>query len=153
MARDNINDIVVFLAVARERSFTRAAAKLGMTQSALSHIVRGLEERIGVRLLTRTTTPGPRAAHTGTYNRAGNRLTEGSTISGDPGNGTATTAYDPLDRLTAYSLPGIRTIGSTFDAVPNRTSLVTDGTPVTTTFDAANRPTSGGSWAVPAGAL
>ena len=96
------------------------------------------------RLLTRTTTPGPRAAHTGTYNRAGNRLTEGSTISGDPGNGTATTAYDPLDRLTAYSLPGIRTIGSTFDAVPNRTSLVTDGTPVTTTFDAANRPTSGG---------
>ena len=55
MARDNINDILVFLAVARERSFTRAAAKLGMTQSALSHIIRGLEERLGVRLLTRTT--------------------------------------------------------------------------------------------------
>ncbi|MET0322144.1 MAG: LysR family transcriptional regulator, partial [Duganella sp.] len=55
MARDNINDILVFLAVARERSFTRAAAKLGMTQSALSHIVRGLETRMGVRLLTRTT--------------------------------------------------------------------------------------------------
>lgn len=55
MARDNINDILVFLAVARERSFTRAAAKLGMTQSALSHTVRALEERLGVRLLTRTT--------------------------------------------------------------------------------------------------
>jgi DNA-binding transcriptional LysR family regulator len=55
MARDNINDILVFFAVARERSFTRAAAKLGMTQSALSHIIRGLETRLGVRLLTRTT--------------------------------------------------------------------------------------------------
>lgn len=55
MARDNINDILVFLAVARERSFTRAAGKLGMTQSALSHIIRGLEARLGVRLLTRTT--------------------------------------------------------------------------------------------------
>jgi DNA-binding transcriptional LysR family regulator len=55
MARENINDILVFLAVARERSFTRAAAKLGMTQSALSHIIRGLEERLGVRLLSRTT--------------------------------------------------------------------------------------------------
>ena len=55
MARDNINDILVFLAVARERSFTRAAARLGMTQSALSHIIRSLEQRLGVRLLTRTT--------------------------------------------------------------------------------------------------
>jgi DNA-binding transcriptional LysR family regulator len=55
MARDNISDILVFLAVARERSFTRAAAKLGMTQSALSHTIRALEGRLGVRLLTRTT--------------------------------------------------------------------------------------------------
>ena len=55
MARDNINDIQIFFAVARERSFTRAAARLGMTQSALSHIVRSLEARLGVRLLTRTT--------------------------------------------------------------------------------------------------
>jgi DNA-binding transcriptional LysR family regulator len=55
MARDNINDILVFLEVARERSFTRAAGKLGMTQSALSHIIRSLEARLGVRLLTRTT--------------------------------------------------------------------------------------------------
>jgi DNA-binding transcriptional LysR family regulator len=55
MARPNINDLVAFLAVARERSFTRAAAKLGVSQSALSHTVRALEERLGVRLLTRTT--------------------------------------------------------------------------------------------------
>ncbi len=55
MARDNINDMLVFFAVARERSFTRAAARLGMTQSALSHIIRSLETRLGVRLLTRTT--------------------------------------------------------------------------------------------------
>jgi len=55
MARQNVNDLVAFLAVARERSFTRAAAKLGVSQSALSHTVRGLEERLGVRLLTRTT--------------------------------------------------------------------------------------------------
>jgi DNA-binding transcriptional LysR family regulator len=55
MARDNLNDILVFFAVARERSFTRAAAQLGMTQSALSHIIRSLEARMGVRLLTRTT--------------------------------------------------------------------------------------------------
>jgi DNA-binding transcriptional LysR family regulator len=55
MARDNINDILVFFEIARERSFTRAAAKLGMTQSALSHIIRSLEARLGVRLLTRTT--------------------------------------------------------------------------------------------------
>lgn len=55
MARENINDILVFIAVARERSFTKAAAKLGMTQSAISHIMRSLETRLGVRLLTRTT--------------------------------------------------------------------------------------------------
>ena len=55
MARDNLTDILAFLAVARERSFTRAAAKLGISQSALSHTVRGLEVRLGVRLLTRTT--------------------------------------------------------------------------------------------------
>lgn len=55
MARDNINDIQAFLAVAKERSFTRAAAKLGVSQSALSHTVRALEERLGIRLLARTT--------------------------------------------------------------------------------------------------
>lgn len=55
MARQNVNDLLAFLAVAKERSFTRAAAKLGVSQSALSHTVRGLEERLGLRLLTRTT--------------------------------------------------------------------------------------------------
>ena len=55
MDRENASDLLVFLAVARERSFTRAAAKLGMSQSALSQIVRNLEERLGVRLLNRTT--------------------------------------------------------------------------------------------------
>lgn len=49
------NEIAAFLAVARERSFTRAAARLGVTPSALSHAVRGLEDRLGIRLLTRTT--------------------------------------------------------------------------------------------------
>src|SRR3954471_24103935 len=55
MARDNINDMLAFLAVAQERSFTRAAARLAMPQSALSHTIRALEARLGVRLLTRTT--------------------------------------------------------------------------------------------------
>jgi len=55
MARSNVNDLLAFLAVARERSFTRAAAQLGVSQSALSHTVRALEERLGLRLLTRTT--------------------------------------------------------------------------------------------------
>src|SRR6266850_154936 len=55
MPRENVNHLLSFLAVARERSFTRAAAKLGVSQSALSHTIRGLEERLGLRLLTRTT--------------------------------------------------------------------------------------------------
>ena len=55
MPRQNVNDLLAFLAVARERSFTRAAAKLGVSQSALSHTIRTVEERLGVRLLTRTT--------------------------------------------------------------------------------------------------
>lgn len=55
MARESINDLLVFLAVARESSFTKAAAKIGVSQSALSHTIRQLETRLGVRLLTRTT--------------------------------------------------------------------------------------------------
>jgi DNA-binding transcriptional LysR family regulator len=55
MPRQNVSDLLAFLAVAKERSFTRAAAKLGVSQSALSHAMRGLEERLGLRLLTRTT--------------------------------------------------------------------------------------------------
>ncbi len=55
MQRSNLNDLGAFLAVARERSFTKAAAKLGLSQSSLSHIIRDLETRLGIRLLTRTT--------------------------------------------------------------------------------------------------
>ncbi|KYC16653.1 hypothetical protein WM44_19625 [Citrobacter sp. AATXQ] len=55
MLRDNFNDLYYLIIVARERSFTRTAAKLGVSQSALSHAIRGLEERLDVRLLTRTT--------------------------------------------------------------------------------------------------
>lgn len=55
MARRNFNDLLAFVTVAREGSFTRAAAILGVTQSALSQTIRGLEERLQIRLLTRTT--------------------------------------------------------------------------------------------------
>jgi len=55
MSRRDTGDLIAFLAVARERSFTRAAASLGVSPSALSHTMRGLEERLGLQLLTRTT--------------------------------------------------------------------------------------------------
>src|SRR5579859_4279977 len=55
MPRQTVDDLLAFLAVARERSFTKAAAQLGVSQSALSHTIRGLETRLGLRLLTRTT--------------------------------------------------------------------------------------------------
>ena len=55
MRREDLVDLSAFMAVAEERSFTRAAAKLGTSQSALSHTIRRLETRLGVRLLTRTT--------------------------------------------------------------------------------------------------
>jgi DNA-binding transcriptional LysR family regulator len=55
MPRDMMSDLAAFLVVARERSFTRAAGQLGVSPSAISHTIRSLEERLGVRLLTRTT--------------------------------------------------------------------------------------------------
>ncbi|MDX6535581.1 MAG: hypothetical protein QOF68_3325 [Gaiellales bacterium] len=55
MPRGSLSDLIAFLAVARQRSFTKAAAQLGVSQSALSHTIRALESRLGVRLLTRTT--------------------------------------------------------------------------------------------------
>src|ERR1700727_1942451 len=55
MKRDDLNDLAAFAVVAEQGSFTRAAAQLGMSQSALSHAMKALEERLGVRLLSRTT--------------------------------------------------------------------------------------------------
>src|SRR5437879_11580366 len=55
MKRDDLYDVAAFAAVAEQGSFTRAAAELGMSQSALSHAMKALEERLGVRLLSRTT--------------------------------------------------------------------------------------------------
>src|ERR1700753_377225 len=80
MRREDLGDLLAFLTVAEERSFTRAAGKLGTSQSALSHTIRRLETRLGLRLLTRTTrsvsptqagdrllpTVGPRLAETET---------------------------------------------------------------------------------------
>jgi DNA-binding transcriptional LysR family regulator len=77
MPRTDLNDIVAFLAVARERSFTRAAAKLGVSQSALSQTLRGLEARLGLRLLTRTTrSVAPTEAGERLLRAAGPRLEE-----------------------------------------------------------------------------
>lgn len=55
MMRNELNELAAFAMVSRERSFTRAAAKLGVSQSALSHTIRGLEQRLELRLLARTT--------------------------------------------------------------------------------------------------
>jgi len=86
MRRDELGDLAAFLAVAEERSFTRAAARLGTSQSALSHTVRRLEARLGLRLLTRTTRS---VAPT----EAGERLLE-----------TLRPAFDEIDaRLAALS--------------------------------------------------
>jgi RHS repeat-associated protein len=83
-----------------------------------------------------------RAMYDWTHNRAGQILTEASTVSGDSTNGTTTYTYDPLARLSGYTRSGTTTTYG-WDKVPNRTSVqVGAGTTVTTTFDAANRPTS-----------
>jgi len=77
MRQTDLNDIMAFLAVARARSFTRAAAQLGVSQSALSQTVRGLEARLGLRLLTRTTrSVAPTEAGERLLRAAGPRLDE-----------------------------------------------------------------------------
>ncbi len=77
MPRADLNDIAAFLAVARERSFTRAASQLGVSQSALSQTIRGFEARLGVRLLTRTTrSVAPTEAGERLLREAGPRLEE-----------------------------------------------------------------------------
>ncbi len=77
MPRHELNHLLAFVAVARERSFTKAAAKLGVSQSALSHTIRGIEERLGLRLLTRTTrSVAPTQAGERLYHSLGPRFTE-----------------------------------------------------------------------------
>lgn len=77
MQRDTLSDLVAFLSVAREGSFTRAAVKLGLSQSALSHIIRGLETRMGLRPLARTTrSVAPTAAGARLLETLGPRLDE-----------------------------------------------------------------------------
>ena len=77
MARRNLNDLLAFVTVAREGSFTRAAAALGVTQSALSQAIRGLEDRLEIRLLTRTTrSVAPTAAGERLANAIGHRFEE-----------------------------------------------------------------------------
>jgi DNA-binding transcriptional LysR family regulator len=55
MQRGRLDDMLAFMVMGQERSFTKAAAKLGVSQSALSHTIKQLESRLGIRLLTRTT--------------------------------------------------------------------------------------------------
>jgi DNA-binding transcriptional LysR family regulator len=75
--RRNLNDLLAFVSVAREGSFTKAAAALGVTQSALSQAVRGLEERLEIRLLTRTTrSVAPTAAGERLMHAIGHRFDE-----------------------------------------------------------------------------
>lgn len=77
MPQENFNDLVAFVMVAREESFTKASVKLGVSQSALSQTVRGLEERLGLRLLTRTTRRvSPTAAGERLLQTAGPRFEE-----------------------------------------------------------------------------
>jgi DNA-binding transcriptional LysR family regulator len=77
MARRNLNDLLAFVTVAREGSFTRAAKVLGVTQSALSQTIRALEDRLDIRLLTRTTrSVSPTIAGERLVNAIGHRLDE-----------------------------------------------------------------------------
>lgn len=77
MARSNLNDLLAFVTVAREGSFTRAASQLGVTQSAVSQAVSGLEQRLDIRLLTRTTrSVAPTPAGERLMRTLGNRLDE-----------------------------------------------------------------------------
>lgn len=77
MPKRNLNDLLYFVRVARERSFTRAAAQLGVTQSALSQAISAMEEQIGIRLLTRTTrSVSPTPAGERLLNSIGSRIDE-----------------------------------------------------------------------------
>ncbi len=124
MVRRNLNDLLSFVTVAREGSFTRAAALLGVTQSALSQAISGLETRLQIRLLSRTTrSVSPTAAGERLLNAIGNRfdeieaeLDELSELRGKPAGTVRITCGDHilrttlLPRLTAllHEYPDIR---------------------------------------------
>src|SRR5437763_6905115 len=77
MRKETLSDLLSFLAVAQDRSFTKAAAKLGVSRSALSHTLRGLEARLGLRLLSRTTrSVSPTAAGERLLEVVGQRIEE-----------------------------------------------------------------------------
>jgi len=77
MERAHLDDLLALIAVGQERSFTKAAAKLGVSQSALSHTIKQLEARLGIRLLTRTTrSVSPTEAGERLLHRIGPRLEE-----------------------------------------------------------------------------
>src|SRR5260221_5658681 len=100
MARENLNDLLAFLAVARDRSFTKSAAKLGVSRSALSHTLRGLEARLGLRLLTRTTrSVSPTAAGESLINAVGHRIQENEAELGAPNE-------PPGEAAGTLSVPG-----------------------------------------------
>lgn len=123
MPHENYNDLVAFLTVAREQSFTKAAAKLGVSQSALSQTVRGLEARLGIRLLTRTTrsvspteagerllnTVGPRFAEIETELGALSELKDkpSGTIRITAGEHPAISVLAPAIRKLAFEYPDI----------------------------------------------
>jgi DNA-binding transcriptional LysR family regulator len=113
MQRNTLNDLVAFLAVAHERSFTRAAARLGLSQSTLSHTMRALEERLGVRLLTRTTrSVAPTQAGERLMTRLGPRFDEieaelaalTASRSTPSGSIRITTGYHPAETILWPSL-------------------------------------------------
>jgi DNA-binding transcriptional LysR family regulator len=116
MPRADLNDIVAFIAVARERSFTRAAAQLGVSQSALSQTLRGLEARLGLRLLTRTTrSVAPTEAGERLLHAAGPRLEEIdaelaalSALRDKPAGTIRITAHDHAVRSVLW--PALRTL-------------------------------------------
>ena len=85
---------------------------------------------------------GSAASHAYTLNRAGNRMTEAPTVNGDPANGSAAFAYDPLGRLTSFTpgQSGSSPVTYGWNAVPDRTSISSPSA-TAVTFDAANRPT------------
>jgi RHS repeat-associated protein len=108
-------------------------------------------DRLGRETVRATSAAGvDRAVYGLIYNRAGSVLSESSTISGDPTNGDTTYTYDPLGRLASFTRAATPTAYA-WEAFPNRASVqVGAGTPVTTTYDAANRPVSdsaGGTYA------